>query len=420
LQADLVGYFQPHNKIKGGTMSPRSIRHLLAAMAASLLLIGPSARAADPGVTDTEITIGLFAPMSGPLAAFGLDPLQAAKMWYEETNKKGGIHGRKIKVVVEDDKCSPNEVVAVVKKLVTVDNTFIVHGGSCTAATVAAQEFVTREKIPHVMLNASGDGAVIPPTRYVFGAFGGTQRTVGATIAEFAIKELKGKRIALIAHDDEYGTVNVSTVRAVAARLGAEVVAAEMISPRITDVTAPLLNIRAANPDVIVSTVYPGPAVLVAQKYAEYGLTKIPLAQAVQGIPVPAGFAKNVGNDAALANFYYGSPLNDLTDGPKQQKWLALYKQYYPDRTPSAFMTYGLPSAMAVTRALEKAGRDVTRESFVDALETVDFDSEVVAGPITFAKDRRDAHRASIFVKFDGKTHTLMPGVYFWNGKDGL
>ena len=135
---------------------------------------------------------------------------------------------------------------------------------------------------------------------------------------------------------------------------------------------------------------------------------------------MPEGFAKNVGNDAVFANFYYGSPLNDLTNGPKQQKWIGLYKQYYPDRTPSAFMTYGLPSAMAITRALEKAGRNVTRESFIDALETVDFDSEVVAGPIAFAKDRRDAHRASIFVKFDGKNHRLMPGVYLWAGKDGM
>jgi branched-chain amino acid transport system substrate-binding protein len=396
------------------------MQRMLIAAALSAALMG-NAAAADPGITDTEITIGLFAPMSGQLASFGLDALQAAKMWYEETNKKGGIHGRKIKVLTEDDKCNPNDVVAVVKKFVTVDNVFMVNGGSCTAAAVAAQEFVTREKVPHVMLNASGDSAVIPPTRYVFGAFGGTQRTVGATIAEFAIKELKGKRVALVAHDDDYGVANAKTIREVAKRLGSEVVAAESISPRITDVTAPMLNIRAANPDVIISTAYPGPAVLIAQKYAEFGMSKIPLALAVQGIPVPAGFARNVGNDAAFANFYYGSPLNDLTDGPKQQKWIALYKQHYPDRTPSAFMTYGLPSAMAITRALEKAGRNVTRESFIDALETVDFDSEVVAGPIAFAKSRRDAHRASIFVKFDGKTgHTLMPGVYLWDGKEGM
>ena len=395
------------------------IRTILLASAVALGITA-TARAADPGITDTEITIGLFAPMSGQLAAFGLDALQAAKMWYEETNKKGGIHGRKIKVIVEDDKCVPNEAVAVVKKFVTVDKTFIVHGGSCTPAAVAAQEFVTREKVPHVMLNASGDGAVIPPTRYVFGAFAGTQRTVGASLAEFAVKELKGKRVAIIAHDDDFGIANSTTFKAVATALGAQVVAAELISPRITDVTAPLLTIRAANPDVIISTAYPAPAVLIGQKYGEFSMMKTPLVQAIQGIPVPAVYAKNVGNDAALANFYYGSPLNDLTEGPKQQKWLALYKQYYPDRQPSGFMTYGLPSAMAVTRALENAGRDLTREKFIDALETVNFDSEVIAGPTAFAKDRRDGARSSIFVKFDGKTHTLMPGVYTWDGKAGM
>jgi branched-chain amino acid transport system substrate-binding protein len=80
-------------------------------------------------------------------------------------------------------------------------------------------------------------------------------------------------------------------------------------------------------------------------------------------------------------------------------------------------MTYGLPSAMAVTQALEKAGRNLTREGFVDAMEKVTIDTDVLAGPIAFAKDRRDGHRASIFIKFDGKNHTLMPGVYLWDGK---
>src|ERR1043165_4292691 len=77
------------------------IRNMLCAAALMAALSADAARAADPGITDGEITIGLFAPMSGPLAAFGLDALQAARMWYEETNKKGGIHGRKIKVIVE-------------------------------------------------------------------------------------------------------------------------------------------------------------------------------------------------------------------------------------------------------------------------------------------------------------------------------
>lgn len=396
-------------------------RRGVALLAAAILSFqAPAALAADPGVTDTEITIGLFGPMSGQLAAYGYDPVQAAKMWYEEVNKKGGIHGRKIKVLVEDDKCSPTEVVSVVKKFVTVDKVFMVNGGSCTAAAVAAQEFVTREKIPMVMLNAAGDNAVFPPTRYVFGAFGGTQKSVGATNMEFAIKHLKGKRIAFIHDDNDFGNSNWSTASALAKRMGVQVVAEERIPPNINDVTAPMLKIRAANPDVIVSTSYPQATVLIAQKYAEYGMTKIPLVVAVQGIPLPDVFAKNVNNDAALTNFYYSSPLNDLTAGPKQQKWIQMYKQYYPDRTPGAFMTYGLPAAMSITRALEAAGRDVTREKVVDALEKLNFNSEVTAGPTAFSPTRRDAYRASVFIKFDGKTHQLMPGVYEWNGKDGM
>ncbi|MGE0737366.1 MAG: ABC transporter substrate-binding protein [Alphaproteobacteria bacterium] len=397
-----------------------TLRRGLLGAAALLGMVAGSAQAADPGVTPTEITIGMFAPMSGTLAAFGVDPLQAAKAWFEDINKKGGIHGRKIKVIVEDDKCNANEVVAIVKKLITVDKVFMINGGSCTAATVAAQEFITREKVPHVMINAAGDGAVFPPTRYVFGAFGGTQRSVGATIMEFAIAHFKAKKVAFIAHDDDFGNSNSTTAAAVAKRLGVNVAVLERISPRVTDVTAPMLKVREAKPDVIISTMYPAPAVLLTQKYGEYKLSNIPLIVAVQGIPIPAVFAKNVGDDSALKNLYYSSPLNDLTDGPKQQKWLQLYKQYYPDRTPGAFMAYGLPGAMAIAMALEKAGKDLTREKFIDAMETLNFDSGVLAGPTTFGKDRRDGYRSSVFIKFDGKTHTLIPGVYTWNGKDGM
>ena len=70
----------------------------------------------------------------------------------------------------------------------------------------------------------------------------------------------------------------------------------------------------------------------------------------------------------------------------------AVLSRSYAGRFHDLWPAFG----MAVTPALEKAGRDVMRESFVDALETLDFDSEVVAGPIAFATDRRDAHRRHI------------------------
>jgi branched-chain amino acid transport system substrate-binding protein len=396
------------------------LHHGLLAAAAFLTLASQPVRAADPGLTDTEITIGLFGPLSGPLIGYGLDPLNAAKMVYEEANKKGGIHGRKIKLVVEDDKCMPNDLVSVAKKLTTIDKVFMLHGGSCTAAVAAAQDYINREKIPMVMLNAAGDNAVFPPTPYVFGSFQATQRVYGSALANFAAQQIKAKTAAIIVHDDDYGNANLKTAKAVLERQGVKIVAEERIPPNISDVTAPMLKIRAAKPDVILSGAYPAPAVLIAQKYAEYGMTDIPLMQATQGIPSPATFAKNVGNPDALKNFYHTWSFTDIGDKAISEKYLKLYKGYYPDRDPSPFYVTGLPSAFMVVAALEKAGKDLTRESFVKALEGTKVKPDVMAGELAFGENRRDALRDVIVVRFDGTKQTVMPGVYTWNGTDGM
>ena len=386
--------------------------------AAAFAVLAP-VHAQTPGVSDNEIVIGLFAPLSGPLVGFGLDPLNASKMIYDDVNAKGGIHGRKIRVVVEDDKCTGNELVGAVKKLVSVDKVFLLHGGSCTASVVAAQEFVTREKVPFVLLNAAGDNVVFPPARYIFGAFVGTQRTFGSALAHFATESLKAKRVAMIVHDDDYGKAFLAAAKAAVERFGGTVVAQERVPSTITDMTAPMLNIRGARPDAILSGMYPAPAVLLAQKYGEFGMTDTPLLQSVQGIPTPSVYAKNVGNPDALKNLYYNWAFTDLENEVVRSRYAAMYKKAYPDREPGAYMLSGVPSAQAVVDSLQRAGKDLTREKFVDAMEKLSFKSEVMAGPLQFAADRRDALRSTGIIKYDGKTFKPMPGIYLWNGKDG-
>ncbi len=392
-------------------------RGLLGAVAAIGLAL--PAQAAEPGVTDNEIVIGLFGPLSGPLVAYGIDPVNAARMVYEDVNAKGGIHGRKIRLVIEDDKCTGSELVAVVKKLVTVDNVFLLHGGSCTLAIAAAQEYVQREKVPYVMLNAAGDNAVFPPTRYMFGSFQGTQRVFASALSEFAMKVLKAKRVAIIVHDDDYGKANLATAKSVIERMGGQVVAQERVPLNITDVTAPVLNMRAAKPDAILSGTYPAPTVLLAQKYGEYGMSAIPLLQSPQGIPTPSVLAKNVGNPEALKNFYHTWAFNDIADEALRQRWVGMYKKHYPDREPGPFMITGTPSALAVVDTLQRLGRDLTREKFVDGMEKLELKTDLTAGPLRFGPGRRDALRGAFVIKFDGTTQKVMPGVYTWNGKDG-
>ena len=397
----------------------KEIGRVLFAGIAALCLSAPVVAQSDPGVTANEIIIGMFAPLSGPLVAYGVDPLNAAKMVYEDINAKGGIHGRKIRLVIEDDKCNGNELVGVVKKLITVDKVFILHGGSCTAAIAAAQEYVLREKVPFVMLNAAGDNAVFPPTRYMFGSFQATQRVYGSALAEFAVKELKAKRVAVIVHDDDYGKANLAAAKAVVERLGGQIVAQERIPPNITDITAPVLNLRASKPDVILSGAYPAPAVLLAQKYGEFGMSAIPLMQSTQGMPTPSVYAKNVGNPEALKNLYHTWSFNDISDASLRQRWFGMYRKHFPDREPGPFMVTGIPSALSVVDTLQRMGRDLSREKFVEAMEKLDLRSDTMTGPLQFGAGRRDALRSVVVVKFDGITQKVMPGVYSWNGKDG-
>ena len=87
------------------------------------------------------------------------------------------------------------------------------------------------------------------------------------------------------------------------------------------------------------------------KKYAEYGMTDTPLLQATQGIPSPPTFAKNVGNPEAFKNFYFTWAFNDVADEKVRQKYITMYKGYYPDRDPTPFFVSGLPSATRSTQA---------------------------------------------------------------------
>ena len=85
-----------------------------AAIIAGLLAATPVV-AQEAGLTPTTIKIGMFGPLSGPSMAYGFDVMNAARMYYDKINKEGGIHGRKIEVVLQDDRCNANDLVAAVK-----------------------------------------------------------------------------------------------------------------------------------------------------------------------------------------------------------------------------------------------------------------------------------------------------------------
>lgn len=397
-------------------MKFESFTKLALCMSIAALGLAQPVQAAEPGITDTTIKIGLFSPLSGPGMAYGFDVVNAAKMYYEKVNKEGGIHGRKIELVVEDTRCNANDLVAAVKKLVEQDHVFLLNGGSCSAAVVAAKEFVERAKVPYFMLNASGDGALYPPSKYIYGAFSISQYAVGGSVVEFAVDHFKAKKIGYINHDDAYGGWNLTAAEFQAKQHPGTTLTVQSINPSITDVTAPMLKIRAANPDVLLLTTYARPAALIIKKAHELGWTK-PIVLTVTGTADLTQLVENVGGPEALKNFYIQDVIAGLPSDPKMKWVYDMYKQYYPDLAakpghPQSYMPYGLPPAMTVVQALKDAGPQPTREKVLAALQHFKLDTGVMASPVQFTPTDHAAQKAAIYMKFDGTHRKLIPGSF--------
>lgn len=387
---------------------------LLVAALAALTTFCAQAQS-EPGLTDKTIKIGMFGPLSGNSITYGFDVINAAKMYYDKINKEGGVNGRKIELVIEDDRCNANDLLAAVKKLVEQDKVFMLNGGGCSAAVVGAREYIDRMKVPLVMQAASGDGALYPPSRYIFGALSISQYAVGGSMVEFATQNLKAKKIGYINHDDAYGSWNLEAAKFQAKKNGVNL-SVESINPTLTDVTAPMLKLRAANPDVLLILTYDRPASLLIKKAHELGFNK-PIVIAVNGTSDTKQLAANVGNKDAFKNVYTQGLLADVPGGAKLKWVYDMYKQYYPDLAaqpghPTTYMPEGVTPAMVIVDALKKIGPDVTREKLADALAHTNLDTGITAGPIVFTPTDHAGQKSAIYMKFDGERETLLPGVY--------
>ncbi len=390
------------------------LRFLAAAFLAIAGVTHASAQT-DPGVTPTTIKIGVFGPLSGPNMAYGFDVIKSAQMWYDKINKEGGVNGRTIELTIEDDRCTPDGVIAAVKKLVEQDQVFMLNGGSCSAAVLPAKEYVVRNKIPWLTLNASADGALYPPTGYIFGSTSISMHAAGGSVVDFSSTLLKAKKIGCINHDDAFGSWNHEAAAFVADDEKVDLIA-QSIEPTVADVTAPLLTILAAKPDVLVIMTYARPAALIVKRAYELGFDK-PIILTQTGSANLDQLVQNVGTKDAFKNFYVQDVMMDVVGGPKIKWVYDMYKQYYPDLAaqpdhPGAYMPYGVISAMAVVNALKAAGPELTREKVRLAMSTLKFDTGILGGPIEFRPNDPAGNRRTTYEKFDGDTHVMLPGAY--------
>lgn len=355
-------------------------------VAAAAMFSASSVMAAEVGVTDDTILIGSHGPITGGATFLGLGGKAGAELAYKEINDAGGIHGRKLKMIFEDDGFSPSRALAAVKKLVEQDKVFMINGISGSNPTVGTIEYLRQAKVPAYITIASAPAVTNPFNRYLFR--GATTETVrfGELNAEFFNDFLQVKRVAILSGVEEnLKTEGDETVKILDKWYGTKPLMRAEFKVGDKDFTPQLLQVKQANPELLFAIGQVPEVSILIRQARELGLRQ-PIMVAPSS--VDNTLITNLGPNAEGLLGLWGAGAFLDSGNPDMAKFREAWAKLNPSAPkgrPNLFDVWGYTEVYVIAEALKKAGRDLTREKFIGALEQIkDYRVSEIATPRTF------------------------------------
>lgn len=306
--------------------------------------------AAAPAASSKEpIVIGLVTEVTGPQSGTGEAQTAAIKLAIEEWNAKGGINGRLIELVIEDDQSNPTGAVNAFNKLIASKKPVAVIGPNFTNFLMAIEPYLKQAAIPF------GTGASGVPVTSSGNPWFFRVRTndaiVGKLAAEYAVKELGAKKVGIIHVTGEFGQAGAKVVKENLEKLGVPPVGVEAYNADDKDVTAQLLNLNRAGAEAVIGWAYPPDAGVVMTSLNQLGLKMKLLGSPAYGIPEALKIAREAANGVYIVNDWLPS------DDPEMQAWIKKIeaRQKQPANMLDAVYYDG---ANILFKAIEKAGTD--------------------------------------------------------------
>ena len=362
-------------------MKTTSARSLTVAMALFAGLLSSTQGHAEEGVTDNEIVIGSFGPMTGPVYMYGQLAMNGLDVVFNKINKEGGIFGRKLRLVREDDHCASEAAITAVRRLIYNEKVFAIVGGGCLGAAVAAKPEILKSGVPWIIDVAVADELSSPPQPNIYSAMV-TARSESLGQLRFAIDN-GAKKIAVIAQRDSWGNARYAPLMAEFKRLGITPVADEEITEDINDATPQVLRLSASGADAVLLLGRPKSAAVVVRDSLKIGFKpKWWIAQsAVQDLDA---FQKQVGIPGGIDNVVTISSTLAQPGDANMAAWRSQLKELFPYDNLSSFNMNGIGSGLLLVDALKRAGHDLTRAGFLAALgDTHNFETDgIYAGPL--------------------------------------
>jgi ABC-type branched-subunit amino acid transport system substrate-binding protein len=223
-----------------------------AALAAgALVLASLSPAAAEDGVTADSITFGQAAVLDGPAAALGQGMRAGIQAAFDEVNAKGGVHGRKLKLVSRDDGYEPERAIAQTRKLIEEDKVFALIGPVGTPTSAAAQPIATAAHVPFIGAFTGAGFLRNPKLDNVVNVRASYAAETEAWIKHLT-EDLKIRRIAIFYQDDAFGRAGLDGVKAAMDKRGMELAAEATYERNTVAVKTALITLKRAAPEAVV------------------------------------------------------------------------------------------------------------------------------------------------------------------------
>jgi len=355
-----------------------------------------------PGGGGDKVRVGVFMSLTGSTANFGISSTNGIKMAADEINAAGGINGKQIELLIQDDRSDASEAATIVTKFVTQDQVHAILGEVASSRSIAAAPIAQNAKIP-MLTPSSTNPEVTKKGDFIFRSCF-IDPVQGAAIAQFAAKTLNAKTAAIMVdRKNDYSTGLEKVINETFTRMGGKMVATQSYQEGDQDFNAQLTSLKGANPEVIFVPGYYNDVGLIAKQARDKGIT-VPL---IGGDGWDSTQLYAIGG-TALNGSYFTNHYSPYDEAPNVKKFVTDYKARFGS-LPDALAATAYDAAKIMFDAIKRSS-SLEGTAIRDALAaTKEFPG--VTGTVTFNKDR-DAVKPIVMIEIkDGGTYVVKERV---------
>ncbi|OJU88813.1 MAG: hypothetical protein BGO13_09870 [Burkholderiales bacterium 66-5] len=377
----------------------------LTSLAIGLLAAGFTFHAAaqqQQGISDTEIVIGDILPLTGPPALLGVAHNLGVKAAVAEVNAAGGIHGRKVRLISEDDGYVPSRTIQGVRKLIGSDKIFAFTSISGTGQAQAAMPLIKQAGIPAMAPITTYEGLYKPVIKNVFAVGYDMREAVYGLISKMADR-YPGKKWAVISQDDDYGENVRDGFERVAKEKNLQVVSSQIYKKGQSDFSSEILKVKQAGAEALMAGGVLGENITMVKELERISL-KIPVGVTyVSRVPASAKMMGSAGENVYTVDYVY------LESSPEAKGFMDKLDKYLSPEERARVNRYsftGYAAARALFTAIDHCGKSPTWDCTNAELAKVTNLETGAMTPISFTAENHLAAPKLFFLKADPASAT--------------